>query len=243
MKESRFIELLNLYVDHQLTPEEASELEREIQRNPQHRHTYQQYCRMQKACTQLFEKERVGAPASSRLAKAMADADRKVVGAPEPDRSFWFRGVMGTGLAAAAAFAVVLVVKTNPGSPGNAISPASTVVASQDIPAANKATIPTVVAVTAKQSPERAALPALLPMHKQSSEHVAQALRLQSPAEFQVPEWWQSVELRPIRPIGNEQFAFEPRTQPAGSRPLQTSPAYVVPAQPDDAIIGWQLRR
>jgi anti-sigma factor RsiW len=50
MKESRYIELLNLYVDHRLTPEEAAELETEVQRNPARRKVYLQYCRIQKAC-------------------------------------------------------------------------------------------------------------------------------------------------------------------------------------------------
>jgi hypothetical protein len=56
MKESRFIELLNLYIDHQITPEEARTLEEEILRNPERRHTYRQYCRMQRACTIVLDR-------------------------------------------------------------------------------------------------------------------------------------------------------------------------------------------
>jgi len=54
VKESRFIELLNLYIDQQITPVEAAELEEDILANPRHRRTYQQYCRMHRACTLVF---------------------------------------------------------------------------------------------------------------------------------------------------------------------------------------------
>ena len=82
MKESRFIELLNLYVDQQLSPVEAAELEAEISKNPVRRRTYQQYCRMQKACNRLFEEERAQAPGSVTLSKALSDADRNAASVP-----------------------------------------------------------------------------------------------------------------------------------------------------------------
>lgn len=50
MKEREFTELLNLYLDHEITPEAAARLEAEVQRNPARRATYRQYCQMQKAC-------------------------------------------------------------------------------------------------------------------------------------------------------------------------------------------------
>ena len=49
MKESRFIELVNLYVDRQISTAETAELEAEIQVSPRHRKIYQQYCHMQRA--------------------------------------------------------------------------------------------------------------------------------------------------------------------------------------------------
>jgi hypothetical protein len=114
MSDERFIELLNLYVDHQLSPEEAAELEKEIRVKPERRRTYQQYCRMQKACRSLFEQERSHAPASRALVKALADADRKIVAFPEQGRSR-SRMVYLSGLAAAAAcVALVFMVQNNP---------------------------------------------------------------------------------------------------------------------------------
>lgn len=55
MKEAKFIELLNLYIDQQISPEEAARLENEIIANARRRRTYQQYCRMHRACTLVFE--------------------------------------------------------------------------------------------------------------------------------------------------------------------------------------------
>jgi len=68
MKDSEFLELLNLYLDHEITPADAARLEAEVRANPARRRTYQQYCRMQKACTMLaaeFGAERPKAPRES----------------------------------------------------------------------------------------------------------------------------------------------------------------------------------
>ncbi len=109
MKEKRFIELLNLYVDHQLDPAAVSELEYELKNNPARHRTYLQYSRMQKACSLLFEAERSSAPSASILARAMAKADRRVAH-PLGLRPGWHRGLLAFGgLAAAACMAVVLV--------------------------------------------------------------------------------------------------------------------------------------
>lgn len=125
MKESRFIELLNLYVDQQLSATEAAELEAEIGRNPERRTTYRQYCQMQKACTLLFEKERTQAPASQRLAASLRDADRKIIAFPDAQERAP-RGYFAVGLLAAAACVAFVFVRFNaaPGGPGVATVPA-----------------------------------------------------------------------------------------------------------------------
>jgi hypothetical protein len=64
MKESTFIELLNLYLDHEIGPADAARLESEIQQSPDRQRIYRQYCRMQKACAVLGEKFRTQAPAA-----------------------------------------------------------------------------------------------------------------------------------------------------------------------------------
>lgn len=111
MKETRFIELLNLYVDQQLTAAEATELEGELQRNPSRRRTYQQYCRMQKGCAQLFEQERQAAPSTTKLSRALAQADRKVIAFPSTGNIWLRRGVFASGVAAMAACLALVFVR------------------------------------------------------------------------------------------------------------------------------------
>ena len=89
MKEKRFIELLNLYVDHQIAPEEAAELEAEILRSTERRKTYRDYCRMQRACGMLFDRERQEAPASSILEQSLKETERKIVAFPDRRKPAW----------------------------------------------------------------------------------------------------------------------------------------------------------
>ncbi len=49
MNEKRFIELVNLYIDHEISPPELEELENEVAHNAQRRQVYHEYCRLQLA--------------------------------------------------------------------------------------------------------------------------------------------------------------------------------------------------
>jgi hypothetical protein len=120
MKDSEFIELLNLYLDHEISPAESSRLEAEVTRSPERLRLYRQYCRMQKACVELAEKSREDAPAQEALAAAFAP------------RSAWFgtAGVWTTGLMAAAA--AIAIITT---SHRSAVVPSGPSVA-QSLPAA-----------------------------------------------------------------------------------------------------------
>ena len=97
MKDSEFIELLNLYLDHEISQADAARLEAEVQQSPERRLMYQDYCRMQKACSMLVQESTASADA----------ADRRVV-AFEKGRSWGF-GTYAAGLCAAAA-CIALVV-------------------------------------------------------------------------------------------------------------------------------------
>ncbi|HYC71228.1 MAG TPA: hypothetical protein VEB66_08485 [Opitutaceae bacterium] len=55
MKDHRFIELVNLYIDRQISSAEAAELETELQANARRRQVYQQYCRMHRATQLVYE--------------------------------------------------------------------------------------------------------------------------------------------------------------------------------------------
>ena len=61
MKDNRFIELLNLYIDRQITTEETAELEAEIQGDPRRQAVYRQYCQIHSATKLVYESFRVSA--------------------------------------------------------------------------------------------------------------------------------------------------------------------------------------
>jgi hypothetical protein len=67
MKNAKFIELLNLYVDRQISPADAALLEAEIQQNPERRKVYREYCQMQKACSILSDNFLTESPAEKRV--------------------------------------------------------------------------------------------------------------------------------------------------------------------------------
>ena len=112
MKDSKFIELLNLYVDHEITREEAALLEAEIQRDPERRRVYREYCQMQKACTLLTDSFRTEAPAPGKVVEF----------APRSPLMQWATYASGA-LAAAACLAVVMMYRHNSAT---TVKPAST---------------------------------------------------------------------------------------------------------------------
>lgn len=109
MKDNRFIELVNLYIDRQISAEETAELEAEIQASPQRRAVYRQYCQLHSATKQVYESFRANAEPQARV-----PAGRVISGdfARRP-RSNWIH--YAGGIAAAACLAVVFV-RYNPGS-------------------------------------------------------------------------------------------------------------------------------
>lgn len=103
MKESEFIELLNRYLDHEISAADAARLEAEVQGNLARRKIYRQYCQMQKACKLL---------ATDFQTEAASAADRKIVdfqnAAQRKDRSSGFY-TLGAFAAAAACVAIIFV--------------------------------------------------------------------------------------------------------------------------------------
>ena len=104
MKESKFIELLNLYVDHEISAEETALLEAEIEQNPARRQVYRQYCQIQKACTVLAHDFRGETPV----------APGNVVAFPVVRRHSRAWAYAGGLLAAAACVAFVFVSRNRP---------------------------------------------------------------------------------------------------------------------------------
>jgi hypothetical protein len=104
MKDSEFKELLNLYLDHEISAADAARLEAEVQGNPSRRRLYQDYCRMQKACKMLAQ-DFAGVPDGEPERKVIAfDPNR---GAPgRTHKTLYFAS---TFAAAAAVVALVFV--------------------------------------------------------------------------------------------------------------------------------------
>lgn len=244
MKESRFIELLNLYVDHQLSPSEAAELEAEITRNPDRRRTYQQYCRMQKACTVLFEQERMQAPASKKLAAALRAADRKVEMPESRSRTrkiILFPAGLA-GLAAAACIAFVLVRSNNHGS---------------DVPTVAQPAIaaapvqPTAPAVTTAAAPVVEQKPALASTKSRMMSFPGLAIRSvpahMTPASDEqgaAPvsySWMQNVSLDPIQPLATT-TRLTLQSQPTASEDQVLRSGRSV-NDPTDPIIAFQFQK
>lgn len=120
MKESEFIELLNLYLDHEISAADAVRLEAEVQANGARRKVYQQYCRMQKACKVLTSDFQTDG------AEAGVATERKVI-AFNPQRAAAIAAqrrrtnvVLTFGTLAAAACVAVILVNRGDRSPNRA---------------------------------------------------------------------------------------------------------------------------
>lgn len=117
MKESKFIELLNLYIDKQISGEDAALLEEEITQSPRRRKIYSQYCRMHRACAMAFEQHEVR--------EGAAQASERVAVFEAPRRFQW--GFYATGLAAAAGLVLVAVQSISRSGGGTAPAGAANV--------------------------------------------------------------------------------------------------------------------
>jgi hypothetical protein len=103
MKDQRFTELLNLYIDRQITAAETTELEAEIQQSPARQAVYRQYCQIHSATKLVYASFRVNAPEQPVL-----PADRVgVVELFETKRRKSHFAYYAGGLAAAACLALV----------------------------------------------------------------------------------------------------------------------------------------
>jgi hypothetical protein len=124
MRDARFIELVNLYIDRQISPAEAAELEAEIQSNPRRRQTYLQYCRLHRATKLVYESFRAHGERS--VASAAPGHLARFESRKRAARARWIYAA--GGLAAAASLALV-VVRSNFGglalgdAPPSAVTP------------------------------------------------------------------------------------------------------------------------
>ncbi|MCU0791909.1 MAG: zf-HC2 domain-containing protein [Opitutaceae bacterium] len=108
MNETRFKELLNLYLDHRLSPEEARELERALAEQPSLRRRLRSYEIMHRGCAELFRRSEQDAPAPDVLVEALRRAEQRMV--LKSERRATLQGWLTWGTAAGAAAVVALLV-------------------------------------------------------------------------------------------------------------------------------------
>lgn len=222
MNDRRFIELLNLYVDQELSDQEARELEREIADRPDRRRVYSQYCRMQRACVKLLEQQEAPAPRLARItresAATTAAEPAAVLHLPElirqrsrRRRTAW-AGWSGGLMAAAACLALAFVSIRQPMGTGEAPPaevPTDNLVAaiSEDVP-------PAAIASTERSGLVADPAPAYRPvlsvnvLLRPNGAHFAQAstgLAMEEPGL----DWLQQLKLTPIRQIPYEPLPFQ----------------------------------
>lgn len=112
MKEQEFIALLNLFIDGEISAADAARLEAEVRGDPRRRAIYRQYCRMHRAGQVLAEEFRA-AESGPAVRQVVASAE----GSPRR-RTPLLLGI--GGLAAAAAVAVLLVLRPTARGPVSA---------------------------------------------------------------------------------------------------------------------------
>lgn len=204
MKDQEFIELLNLYLDHEIAPADAARLEAEVQASPQRRAVYTQYCRMQKACTSLGADFRAANEVAFDPAVAAVERARR-------RRQAAFYG-FGSFAAAAACVAFILIGRGRP-----AVNEAA-----GNRPVEIAATTPPRTGGIV-QRPMMVADPLLLSVRNHSEAELAMVVH-------QTPEslaWIQGVQLAPLQlgvAAAELRFDASPTTLRPEVRTLVTSP-------------------
>jgi hypothetical protein len=245
MKDSEFIELLNLYLDHEISAEDAARIEVEVQQNPARRRLYQQYCRLQKACT-LLAKDFV-----EQAATTGSPADRRIV-ALESRRS-WSTGVYVGGLAmAAACVALALVIRSPKVAPAAnqpaavaTQSPAKTAAdATQGLVATTDATATRAIAQTVTVSAPTTELQPVFTAHglmlgKGDSATNAGMAVTETPVLRAQFNWMKSIEFSPIQRMTADELRFESKANP-NANPQVFGPGRV---QPDVQQAAFQFQR
>lgn len=216
MNDRRFTELLNLYLDHQIEPADAAELEAEVLGNPARRRTYDQYCRLQRACCFLGERERSIAPQSQGFARSLRDAERKLA-APRRPIPVWRTAYFGPFATAALAACVVVTVVINrhaalPPSAGDSVADARQPLVVQE----TVAPVQVAAALTPAISPPSAAgLSAFeaQPVLASAGLGVARTAREAEIAanDREALEWMQRVEALQLQRVVVDEQAFEAR--------------------------------
>lgn len=225
MNHERFIEMLNLYIDRELSAEEIHEVEEAIASSPERQKIYAQYCRIESATKKLLAETPIPQPdIDSLVATAQANGNELEFPAQTQARRFnW--GAWGGGLVAAAAACVAVVfMVSGPASDNKAPIGQFAAVPAAPAVEADDMTFHTVFVLDATTDEKR------LPGMRASSDSFAWMTQLQfAPIERnQIDDW----QLQPAEPI--EVRSLNPRwISPVG---LDDSP-------PREAVTAFQFQR
>ncbi len=216
MKESKFIELLNLYVDQEISPDDAALLEAGIAHEPEGGKIYVQYCRMNRARTVLFECFKSGAaPSGSMLAEAARNADSKISVFPGSVEKRSWSWSYGVGFAAVAACLAFVVVQRNATVPEQSL--AGTQVAARQVvnpemkPLAPimKQSKPVMVASTIMEETSNLTYrPVFVSRTLGNRDRVAQNEVMLASRQVDL-DWMKRVQLEPLRGVSVEELVFE----------------------------------
>jgi len=127
MKESEFIELLNLYVDHELSTADSARLEAEVANNAARRQAYREYCMMHKACDIL----------AAAYRDPEAQTPRFIMQQEKSAGWGWGTGLVTGGLLAAACLALAFVLHVRQSNPAPMMS-AEVATTATEVPAARR---------------------------------------------------------------------------------------------------------
>ena len=191
MKDSKFIELLNLYIDHQISPADAILLEAEIQKNAERRRVYRQYCQMQKACMTLAENFRSDPPAGEKLIE-MSRGTRRMAFA-----------TYAMGIAAAAACVALVVVNRPVLFQSPEVSP--TLATSEIMSPVEE------VAVAAAKPSAAEALPVLHPAFPGVPKEETPTTEALATADHVPLDWMHQVRLESVAAVNAENLWFDTR--------------------------------
>jgi hypothetical protein len=115
MNDDRFIELLNLYIDQQITAAEAQELEAELVAQPARQKVYHQYCQIHRA-TVMVGAQFQRPPADTALAARISQLRQQT--RSTPGRAVWRSYASGLAAACLAVFFLRFdATKTVPAEP------------------------------------------------------------------------------------------------------------------------------
>jgi hypothetical protein len=184
MNDKKFMELLNLYLDREIDAEDALKLETEVASNPERRKIYDEYCRMQKACSMLTSEPEVGA----------ADPDRVVVAFPE--QSYWGRATLVASVAAAACVLVAVGMRQRADSGAPLQATPRTLASTVDLPSSADAMTPVFLA-RAPSSPQAG---------------TAVFTALESPSQDAELSWIGGVHMAPMFPAPNSEMIADPKS-------------------------------